>query len=146
MDDETLTPFVDALSASLIIMILIAISFILQNSIAIDQSARAFVDLQIEEKKYSPVVFAKPLHVDIKKREILYLSNFELTDEEINLIRSDIVQYKTLSIYIESKQSDKKNTANLLRFIAMLDLPQEISIKTRITRSKTIIDHLRWSQ
>lgn len=146
MDDETLTPFVDALSASLIIMILIAISFILQNSIAIDQSARAFVDLQIEEKKYSPVVFAKPLRVDMEKREILYLSNFELTDEEINLIRNDIVQHKTLSIYIESKQSDKKNTANLVRFIAMLNLPQEISVKTRITRSKTIIDHLRWSQ
>ena len=83
MDDETLTPFVDALSASLIIMILIAISFILQNAIAIHESAKEFVDFEIEEEEYNPIDFRRPIKINIEKGEILFLVNFKLNKDEI---------------------------------------------------------------
>ena len=78
MNDEALTPFVDALSASLIIMILIAISFILQNAIAINASAKEFVDVQVKDNDYNPITFRPALKVDIESREILFLVNFDL--------------------------------------------------------------------
>jgi hypothetical protein len=146
VDDETLTPFVDALSASLIIMILIAISFILQNAIAIHESAKNFVDFKINEESFSPVSFRRPLKIDIKNKEILFLVNFELNKEEIEEIRNEIMQYSTLNLHVKSKQSDRKSTANLIRFLSMIDLPKNISVKTHIEPSKSTVSYLIWSK
>jgi len=146
VDDETLTPFVDALSASLIIMILIAISFILQNAIVIGSSAKNFVDFQVEEETYSPIEFRRPLRVDIEKKEILFIVNFELTEEEISAIREDMLQYPKVNLHIKSKQSERKSTANLIRFISMIDLPKQIVVSTKIEASTTTTSHLTWRE
>ncbi len=132
MNDEALTPFVDALSASLIIMILIAISFILQNAIAINQSAKEFVDVQIEGNDYNPVTFRPALKVDIDVRAILFLVNFDLDDVTKNKIREEIINYTALTVTIRTRQSDRQSTANIIRFINMMDLPQDIQVTTVI--------------
>jgi hypothetical protein len=146
VDDETLTPFVDALSASLIIMILIAISFILQNAIAIHESAKEFVDFEIDEESYTPIAFRRPIKIDYESKEILFLVNFELNEEEVTKIRNEILQNTTLTLHVKSKQSDRKSTANLIRFLSMMDLPKNISVKTHIETSKSTVSYLTWSK
>ena len=146
MDDETLTPFVDALSASLIIMILIAISFILQNAIAIHESAKEFVDFEIEEEEYNPIDFRRPIKINIEKGEILFLVNFKLNKDEIETIRNEILKNPTLSINVKSKRSERKSTVNLIRFLSMMNLPDSISIKTNIESSKSTVSYLTWSK
>jgi hypothetical protein len=146
VDDETLTPFVDALSASLIIMILIAISFILQNAIAIHESAKEFVDFKIDEEEYNPIAFRRPVKIDFENNKILFLVNFELNEKEIETIRSQILQNATLTISVNSKQNDRKSTANLIRFLSMMDLPSSIFVKTNIEQSKSTVSYLTWSK
>lgn len=146
MDDETLTPFVDALSASLIIMILIAISFILQNAIAIHESAKEFVDFEIDEENYTPIAFRRPIKIDYESKAVLFLVNFELNEEEVTRIRNEILQNATLTLHVKSKQSDRKSTANLIRFLSMMNLPKNISVKTHIDISKSTVSYLTWSK
>jgi hypothetical protein len=146
VDDEALTPFVDALSASLIIMILVAISFILQSAIAINESAKAFIDFEIKNENHTPIFFREPLNIDFEKKEITFLINFELNEEEIAQIKSDLLQKSTLSLRIKSKQPDRQSTANIIRFLSMIDLPEGISVKTSIEPTKSTVSYLIWSE
>lgn len=146
MDDETLTPFVDALSASLIVMVLIAISFILQNAIALNDSAQSYVDVSVKDDAYSPIFFRKPVKIDFDKKEILFLVNFELTEIEIENLRNELLQYSSLNFRIESRETDKKSTASLIRFILMMSLPKDIPITTEIKQTKNTLSKLIWSK
>jgi len=146
MDDETLTPFVDALSASLIIMILVAISFILQNITSIrDVAKQHVVDSKVEEEDGSPIKFNDPLSVDHENNEILFILNFKLADNDIKIIREELMSYERVKITIGGKQSERKMTANLIRFLAMMQLPRESNVETTIVPSRSTVSKLSWS-
>jgi hypothetical protein len=145
MDDETLMPFVDALSASLIIMILVVISFILQTTLSLEASAKGFVAIAMNSKNYTPIEFNRPLRIDIDKKEVLYLINFTLNKEEILKIKSSMIKESEVIIIIHTNQSVEKATVNLVRFYKMIKLPPEINIKSKIIHSESVVDRLTWS-
>jgi hypothetical protein len=151
VDDEALTPFVDALSATLIIMVLVAISFILQTTLSLETSARNFVNtpaesaIPIKKTAYNPFNFQRPLRIDTDKKEILYFINFTLSYEDILNIKKSISSEKILNIMIRSNQSQEKATINMLRFIKLINLPKAIEIKTEIIESGSTVNRLTWS-
>ena len=151
MDDETLTPFVDALSATLIIMVLVAISFILQTTLSLEASARNFMSISdggfttVERTPYNPFDFQRPLRIDTDKKELLYFINFTLSNEDILNIKTSMSNEKTLNIMMRSNQSQEKATINMLRFIQLMSLPKAIEIKTEIIESGSTVNRLTWS-
>ena len=146
MDDETLTPFVDALSATLIIMILVAISFILQTALSLEASARGFVDIPIISKHYTPIDFKQPLRVDVDKREILYLVNFILNDDDILKIKDSLANKKEFKIVVYTNQTEEKATVNILRFLSMIELSSDVNVTTKIILSRSLVGRLTWSK
>lgn len=145
MDDETLTPFVDALSASLVIMVLVSICFTLQNIISIRDSAKQVVDIKSEENgNNSPVIFRPALEFNLEDRYINYYINFKLTQENISKLKSQLEGAKQLKITIKSKQSQNKSTSNLINFITLLELPPELKVTTSIEKSDLYYSKLEW--
>jgi hypothetical protein len=145
MDDDTLTPFVDALSATLIIMVLVSISFIVQSALTVADSARKYTEVKLDEDESVPIEFNKPLKIDIDKNELIYLVNFELTPEEVKAIKDDFYGSKSVEFVVRSKDSDKKAAANLLRFLIALNLSKEINVKTRIVQMDESLSKITWS-
>jgi hypothetical protein len=146
MGDETLTPFVDALSATLIIMILVAISFILQTALSLEATARGFVDVPIISKLYTPIEFKKPLLVNVDKREILYLVNFTLNDDDILKIKDSLANKKEFKVIIYTNQTEQKATVNILRFLSMIKLSSDVNVTTTIIQSRSLVGRLTWSK
>lgn len=145
MDDEALAPFVDALASSLIVMVLVCIFFLIQTSSAISSAAKLESVVNVDEKKhYSPIIFREIISADMEKKEFEYVVNFNLTDEFLEQIKSEIADAKNFKIIIESRDSEKKSAVNMFRFIQYLQLPKEITVKTEIQQSSSVLSKLRW--
>lgn len=147
MDDNTLAPFVDALASALIMMVLVAVFFLLQSITSIAESAKLYTvsPNTLEEKKFSPIFFHKALKVNLEKNEILYMSNFDLTPEELDKVKQEISEATTeVKLTIQSNDSDTKTTANLLRFLGQLDLPSGKVPKIIFAESESTISKIIW--
>jgi len=146
MDDETLGPFVDALASALIVMVLVAVFFLIQSAASLTQSAKLITesDNTVKEKKFSPIIFRKPLSVNFEKREIRYIVNFALTESDIKTIREQILLDKKVTFTFYSDSSDKKTTVNLIRLLKELGLPRFIEVNNSFQKANSSISKLTW--
>lgn len=146
MDDQTLAPFVDALASALIMMVLVAVFFLLQSMSSIAASAKLYtVSIDKNVKQFSPIVFHKPLKVDLDKNELLYVLNFELELDDIKAIRNEILAAKKeVKVIVKSDDIEKKVMVNLLRFLHQIDLPKEQKVKTVFAKSNSTISKIIW--
>ena len=82
MDDNTLAPFVDALASALIMMVLVAVFFLLQSITEIEAAAKVYAvsPNSLKGKNFKPIFFHVPIKVNMDKKEILYMSNFDLSE------------------------------------------------------------------
>jgi hypothetical protein len=145
VNDDTLTPFVDALSASLCVMVLVSISFIVQNTLQLVSAAKGHVEKSIIKSDQIPIKFNLPIAIDLSKNEITYASNFRLTETEIEYIRQDIDNFGKVKIVLMSNQSQAKSTANLIRFLLMLKLADGMPIETEIIEISSPVSLLKWA-
>lgn len=146
MDDNTLAPFVDALASALIMMVLVAVFFLLQSMASIAESAKLYtVSINNDVKQFTPIIFHKPLKVDMEKNELLYILNFDLDLDDIKAIKTKIIaSKKDITVTVKSDDTDKKAMVNLLRFIQQLALPKEIKVKTVFAKSNSTISKIVW--
>lgn len=146
MDDETLTPFVDLLSGTLVIMLLVAMSFIIQGAVIVTDSARKYTQIKIEEDESSPIEFNRILKIDLDKNEIVYLVNFELTPEEVESIKKDLSGLKSVEFIVSSKDTEKKSVANLFLFLTALKLSKELEVRTKIVSIDESLSKITWGK
>jgi hypothetical protein len=146
MDDETLTPFVDALSATLIIMVLVCISFIVQSALTVADSARKYTEIKVSEDESVPIEFNSPLKIDLEKNELVYLVNFEMNQDEITLIKKDLEGVSSVEFVVSSKDTEKKSVANLFRFLIALNLSKEVTVRTKIVRIDESLSKITWGK
>jgi hypothetical protein len=148
MDDETLAPFVDALASALIIMVLVAIFFLLQTATSLESAAKvmSISEKPVEEDRplFNPVIFRKPMSVDLANNHIVYLVNFELNEQQLEEVRNDMLQGQTINISFYSNDKEMKTTANLIRFLMKLNLPKDVSIQTSIQTSDSSLSQVKW--
>jgi hypothetical protein len=148
MDDETLAPFVDALASALIIMVLVAIFFLLQTATSIETAAKvmSISEKPIEEDRplFNPVIFRKPMSVDLVNNHIVYVVNFELNEQQLQDVRNDMLQGNSLNITFYSNDKEHKTTANLIRLLMKLGLPDDVSIQTTIQKSESSLSQVKW--
>lgn len=148
MDDETLAPFVDALTTALIIMVLVAMFFLLQSVAAISSSAKLMTvsSAPVEEDRpyFNPIVFRKPVSVNFPANEIVYLINFELKADELSQLKEVLMKYKQVNFVFYSNDTDTKIVANMVHFLGALALPAEIKVVTRIEKSDSSLSKVKW--
>ena len=145
MDDEALAPFVDALASSLIVMVLVCIFFLIQTATAISSAAKLESVANVEDKEYySPISYREIFSSDLTNNEFKYVVNFKLTKEFIGQIKDKLADAKKVKIVVETRDSEKKSTVNILRFLQYLALPKKIKIKTEILKSNSVLSKLRW--
>jgi len=148
MDDETLAPFVDALASALIIMVLVAIFFLLQTATSIETAAKvmSISEKPVEEDRplFNPVIFRKPMSVDLVNNHIVYLVNFELNEQQLQDVRNDMLQGNSVSLTFYSNDKEVKIAANLIRFLTKLGLPEDVSIQTTIQKSDSSLSQVKW--
>jgi len=145
MKDSSLGPFVDALASALIMMVLVAVFFLVQSITSIEKSAKLYTVGTLAEDKYSPIVFRRPLKVDIEKNELIYLLNFDIKPEDILAIRNKMIaSEKEITVTFISGDSDKKTTVNMLRFLLQLDLPDDVNLNTIFVKTNSTISKITW--
>lgn len=148
MDDETLAPFVDALASALIIMVLVALFFLLQSATSLSSSAKLMtvsVSPVAEDRPlFTPISYRKPISVDFDDNKIVYLLNFELSEADREKLKEVVSKHRNVVFTFYSNDVDTKITANMIRFLIELALPQEINVKTIIEKSDSSLSKVRW--
>ncbi|WED20666.1 hypothetical protein L3Q72_08380 [Vibrio sp. JC009] len=144
MDDDTLAPFVDALSSALILMVLVSIFFMLQTATSLSSAAKQHSINDIDENKYSPIVYHDVMRANLDEHQFEYLINFKLEKEFIEQIRSQMLEAKKVKIIIHSRDDVKKNTVNLMRLLAYLKLPSEIKVETSMQTTTNVLSTVEW--
>lgn len=146
-DDSALAPFVDALSSALIIMVLIAIFFILQSATSVMELSKqvTVTNMTIEDRElFNPVVFRRPIKVDFNERKIIYLLNFRLDPDEIELLNANLNNFREISIKISSSESPEKVTSMLIHFLNLIENTQDKEIKTSFENISDSVSILTW--
>jgi hypothetical protein len=147
MDDDTLAPFVDALASALIVMVLVSIFFLIQTATSITGAAQLFTVNELKQApQLSRIVYRDIIKSDLDNNEFTYLVNFELTKEMVNKIKNNIGEVSELTITVESRETDKKNVVNLLRFIKYLALPDNVKINTKFGDTKSMLSKIKWEK
>lgn len=144
MDDDTLAPFVDALSSALIIMVLVSIFFMLQTATSLSSAARQQSLNDIEEHDSSPIIYQDIVRANLEEHQFEYLINFKLEKEFVEKIRAQLVDAKSVKIAIHSRDNSRKNTVNLMRLLAYLKLPPEIKVQTSMQLSTNVTSTVKW--
>lgn len=144
MDDDTLAPFVDALSAALILMVLVSIFFMLQTATSLGSAAKQQSLNDIDEKRYNPIVFHDVLRSNIDEHQFEYLINFRLEKEMVEQIRAQMLKGKKVKVTIQSRDDLRKNTVNLMRFLAYLKLPSQIKVETSMQSTTNVLSTVKW--
>lgn len=147
-DDGAMAPFVDALASALIIMVLIAFFFLLQSATSVLDLAKKMTvtNITVDEERplFNPVVFRRPIRVDLDEKKIVYLLNFRLDAEEITKLNDQIRDYTELTVKITSAESPEKVTAMLIHFLSIIENAEEKSITTRFEIVSDNISVLTW--
>jgi len=145
-DDDSLAPFVDALASALIMMVLVAVFFLIQTATSIAEVAKLITvsDKAVNEKAFTPIVFRKPMLVDYANKEVRYLINFDLTEDQLETIREQILLDNKVMITFYSNDKEKKTAANFFRLISLLKLPHHIQIDTSFEKSESSISRFTW--
>lgn len=144
MDDDTLAPFVDALSSGLIVMVLVSIFFMLQTATSLTSAAKQMTLNNINENRYTPIVYHDVKRVDLEAHKFNYLINFKLEPELIELIKLQMIEATKVKFTIYSRDDDKKNTVNLLRLLAYLQLPSTIKVETSMQSTTEVLSTVQW--
>ncbi|ROV59502.1 hypothetical protein EGH82_13460 [Vibrio ponticus] len=144
MNDDSLAPFVDALASSLIVMVLVCIFFLIQTSATITSAAKMEAVVEVEDQAYTPIVYREIFGSDLENKEIKYVVNFKLEPQLVEQIRAQLNDVENVKVIIESRDSEKKSAVNIMRFLAILDLPEAMKITTEIVESKSVISKVRW--
>ena len=144
MDDDTLAPFVDALSSALIIMVLVSIFFMLQTATSLSSAARQQSLNDIAEHDSSPIIYQDIVRANLEEHQFEYLINFKLEKEFVEKIRAQLVDAKSVKIAIHSRDNSRKNTVNLMRLLAYLKLPPEIKVQTSMQLSTNVTSTVKW--
>jgi len=143
--DDALAPFVDVLASSLIIMVLVCLFFLIQTTSSISASARLEVVATVPNvDHFSPIHFREIIDSDMDNNNFRYVVNFELKDELIALIDAKISDKSEMKVIVESKDTVRKSTVNLSRFLQALDLPEKMKIKTQIIQVNSVLSTVRW--
>ncbi|EKS7814388.1 hypothetical protein JFQ96_002952 [Edwardsiella piscicida] len=120
--DDDLAPMVDGLSGALCALILVCVVFIISATDVITASR-------------SNNLSFRDSTVDFSKKTIFYSGALSLSDTDILDIRDDFLSQKYSVITFYGAISDKisshseKNTYNLLKLYAKLELPKDIEVK-----------------
>ncbi|MDV7105621.1 hypothetical protein R3X26_14535 [Vibrio sp. TH_r3] len=144
MDDDTLAPFVDALSSALIMMVLVSIFFMLQTATSLNSAAKQQSLNDIQEQSNTPIVFHDVLRSNLEEQQFEYLVNFKLEKQFVETIRAQILQASSVKFIIYSRDDARKNTVNFLRLLAYLKLPPHIKVETEMQSSKNVLSLLKW--
>ena len=149
MDDDTLAPFVDALASALIMMVLVCIFFLVQTATEIQSAAKLQPVANIKAGvSFTPITYREIYSSNLETKEFSYIVNFVLEDELVEQIKAQInaqiSTIKELKITIESNDSGKKSTVNILRFIRYLNLDHDVKISTEIHPSDSVLSKVKW--
>lgn len=144
MDDDTLAPFVDALSSALILMVLVSIFFMLQTATSLSSAAKQQSLNDIQENAYSPIMYHDVMRSNLDEHEFSYLVNFKLNKDFIEDIRAQMLDAKKVKITIYSRDDVKKNTVNLIRLLKYLQLPAQIKVETSMQPSTDVLSTVKW--
>ena len=144
MDDDSLAPFVDALSSALIMMVLVSIIFMLQTATFLNSAAKQQSLNDIQEQDTTPIVFHDVMRSNLDEHQFEYLVNFKLEKDFVAQIRAQMLQANSVKIIIHSRDNAKKNTVNLLRLLAYLKLPPQIKVETEMQPSTNVLSILEW--
>ena len=147
-DESSMAAFVDALSAALMIMVLIALFFLLQSATSVIDLAKTvpvtFISVDEEVPPFNPVVFRPPLRVDLDAQQIVYLLNFRLEPDQIAAVNDSIRDYRSLHVRIASSETPEKVTAMLIRFLGVIENPLEKDITTTFEIVTDTVSILSW--
>ena len=147
MDDDNLAPFVDALASALIVMVLVSIFFLIQTATSITGAAQLFTVNELKQApQLSRIVYRDIIKFDLDNNEFTYLVNFELKEDMVDKIKKNIGEVNELTITVESRETDKKNVVNLLRFIKYLALPDNVKINTKFGDTKSMLSKIKWEK
>jgi hypothetical protein len=147
-DESSMAAFVDALSAALMIMVLISLFFMLNSATAVIDLAKrvpvTFISVDEEAPPFNPVVFRPPIRLDLDAQQIVYLLNFRLDSEQIAAINDSIRDYRSLHVRIVSSETPEKVTAMLIRFLSIIENPLEKDITTTFEIVTDNVSILSW--
>ncbi|MGX9416358.1 hypothetical protein ACXJY6_12770 [Vibrio sp. RC27] len=144
MDDDSLAPFVDALSSALIIMVLVCIFFMLQTATSLSSAARQHTLNNIEEEDKSPIIYQQIIRANLDEHQFDYLINFKLEKEFVEQIKAQLQGANKVEIVIQSRDNNRKNTVNLMRFLAYLKLPSDIKVHTSMKITNNVVSTVKW--
>lgn len=144
MDDDTLAPFVDALSSALILMVLVSIFFMLQTATSLSSAAKQQSLNDLNETPFDPIAYHDVLRPDLERHQFNYLINFKLEDDFVAKVREQMLGAREVKITIYSRDNVKKNTVNLIRLLTHLKLPPQIKVKTAMQTTTDVLSTVKW--
>lgn len=144
MNDDTLAPFVDALSSALIMMVLVSIFFMLQTATSLNSAAKQTSLNDFQENKYNPIVYHDVMRSNLDEHQFEYLVNFKLEQSFIDKIKSQMLEAKKVKITIYSRDDIKKSTVNLIRLLKYLQLPPHIKVETSMQPTTNVLSKVQW--
>lgn len=144
MNDETLAPFVDALSSALIVMVLVSIFFMLQTATSLSSAAKEQSLNDIQDHNRSPIVYRDVMRSNLDENQFEYLINFKLEAEFLEKIRAQMVNAEHVKFTVYSRDSARKNTVNLMRLLAYLKLPSKLKVETSMQSTTDVLSKISW--
>ncbi|WP_375749703.1 hypothetical protein [Vibrio sp. HN007] len=144
MDDDTLAPFVDALSSALIMMVLVGIFFMLQTATSLNSAAQEASLNDFQESEYNPIVYHEVMRSDLDEHQFEYLINFKLEPEFVESIRGQLLEAQKVKFTIYSRDDLKKSTVNLIRLLKYLQLPSHIKVETSMQPTTNVLSKVKW--
>lgn len=144
MDDDTLAPFVDALSSALIMMVLVSIFFMLQSATSLNAAAQKASLNDFQESEYNPIVYHEVMRSNLEGHQFEYLINFKLEQEFIDSIREQLLEAQKVKFTIYSRDDLKKSTVNLIRLLKYLQLPSHIKVETSMQPTTNVLSKVKW--
>lgn len=148
MNDDTLAPFVDALTSALIIMVLVSIFFLVQTATSITQSAKlvTITNNNIDEGTplFTPITYRDVVEYSLDEDLFRYIVNFKLDSVHRDLIAAKLKDATYLMITIKSNDDKRKSAVNILKFIETMNISPGIEVHTEVLPSNSVLSSLSW--